>query len=78
MTLLYIQDIILITLPSNLDFHFIKKENHRLGEITLKTNFGYDVKTYDLERITCDIISSKKLILKRTSKQIFKKSFSRK
>lgn len=44
-------------LPSNLDFHFIKKEIHRLGEITLKTNFGYDVKTYDLERLTCDIIT---------------------
>lgn len=46
-------------LPSNLNFHFIKKENHHLGEITLKTNYGYDVRTYDLERITCDITSSK-------------------
>lgn len=45
-------------LPNNLCFHFIKKMNHHLGAITLKTNQGYDVRAYDLERITCDIISS--------------------
>lgn len=52
-------------LPNNLNFHFIKKANHHLGEITLKTNQGYDVKTYNLERITCDIISSNKANLEK-------------
>ena len=45
-------------LPEHLNVHFIKKENHRLGEIKLKTPQGFEVMTYDLERITCDIIRS--------------------
>ena len=45
-------------LPKNLNSHFIKKDVHHLGVITLKTNQDYEVKTYNLERTTCDIISS--------------------
>lgn len=46
-------------LSNNVKVHFVKKENHRLGAIVLKTYQGFEVITYDLERITCDLINTK-------------------
>lgn len=46
-------------LPDSLNCYYIKKDYHQLGVIELKTNQGFIVKTYNLERLTCDIISTK-------------------
>lgn len=63
-------------LPDNLNIHFIKKENHRLGETILNTPQGFKVVAYDLERTTCDIIRSKKTDLdKEQTNKFIRKVF---
>lgn len=50
-------------LPKNMNVHFVKKENHHVGLMKVKTMHGFEVNTYNLERITCDIIRTKNIDL---------------
>ena len=50
-------------LPENMNVHFVKKENHHVGLMKVITMHGFEVNTYDLERITCDIIRTKNIDL---------------
>jgi len=39
--------------------YFIKRDLYRLGEATIKSPAGNDVKSYDLERTICDVLRSR-------------------
>ncbi len=41
---------------------FVKSDLHLLGSITVKSPYGNDVKTYNLERTICDILRSRNRI----------------
>jgi len=43
----------------NLDVFFTKKELHLIGVTQLKTMFGHNVTTYDMERTICDCLRSR-------------------
>ena len=43
-------------MPSNVRVHYVSKEIHELGVITVKTIFGNSVKAYNKERTICDLI----------------------
>lgn len=44
---------------SNIRVHYIKKELLNLGVVTVKTPYGFEVKTYNLERTVCDILKDR-------------------
>lgn len=46
----------------NTQLHYVKKDVFELGQITIKSPFGMDIKIYDIERTICDIIKSKNKI----------------
>ncbi|MDF9824537.1 putative transcriptional regulator of viral defense system [Breznakia sp. PF5-3] len=46
-------------LPKNIKIHYVKKEDLKLGCIKVKTPFGFEVVTYNNERIICDLIKNK-------------------
>lgn len=61
------------SLQKNDDIHlyYIKKENFELGLTTIETNYGNNVRVYDVERSICDIIKNKnKLDLELFNKTI--------
>lgn len=39
-----------------LEFHWVEKDIHELGVMTMKSIYGNEIKVYDLERTICDII----------------------
>ena len=51
----------------NVSLYYNKKETHELGISTIESNFGNDIKVYDIERSICDIIKNKK----RIDKELF-------
>ncbi len=51
----------------NIKVHYVKKEKFSIGITTTRTPFGNEVKSYDMERCICDIVSERKNI----DKQIF-------
>lgn len=57
-------------LKGNVNVHYIKKEYLLLGAISIKTPLGLEVISYDIERITCDLISSKNYSLEK--EQVYK------
>ncbi len=58
-----------ITIPSNYNtrllkntkykFHYLKQDLYEVGITELKTEFGNNIRVYDLERTICDIIREK-------------------
>ncbi len=58
-----------ITIPSNYNtrllkdktykFHYLKQDLYEIGITDLKTEFGNNIKIYDVERTICDIIRDK-------------------
>lgn len=50
---------------SNIQVHYIKKENFDLGISTKKSPFGNTIQVYDVERTICDIIANKNKIDKQ-------------
>ena len=46
-------------LPKNINIHYVKKEKLQLGAMIIKTPFGFEVTTYDKERIFCDLVMNK-------------------
>lgn len=55
----------------NINLYYIKKENFELGLTTIETNYGNNVRVYDVERSICDIIKNKnKLDLELFNKAI--------
>jgi len=46
-------------LQKNLRVHYVSKDNLYLGAIKVKTPSGFEVTSYNLERILCDVIKSK-------------------
>lgn len=58
-----------ITIPSNYNtrllkdntykFHYLKQELYEIGIVDLKTEFGNNIKIYDIDRTICDIIRDK-------------------
>ena len=46
----------------NTQLHYVKKDVFELGQITIKSPFGMEIKIYDIERTICDIIKSKNKI----------------
>jgi hypothetical protein len=46
-------------LPKNIKRHFIKERNYYLGITKVKTQNGFKVKLYDLERTACDLIKAR-------------------
>ena len=61
-------NIVDITIPSdynvssinkeNIRVHYVSKENIKLGVIKVKSPFGNNIKTYNLERTICDIVKN--------------------
>ena len=55
----------------NINLYYIKKENFELGLTTIETNYGNNIRVYDVERSICDIIKNKnKLDLELFNKAI--------
>lgn len=55
----------------NINLYYIKKENFELGLTNIETNYGNNVRVYDVERSICDIIKNKnKLDLELFNKAI--------
>lgn len=55
----------------NINLYYIKKENLELGLTIMETNYGNNIKVYDVERSICDIIKNKnKLDLELFNKAI--------
>ncbi len=55
----------------NINLYYVKKENFELGLTTIETNYGNNVRVYDVERSICDIIKNKnKLDLELFNKAI--------
>lgn len=54
----------------NIKIHWTKKENYNLGLIKKTSNFGREIKTYDIERTICDIVKNRN----NMDKDIFKNS----
>lgn len=50
---------------SNIQVHYIKKDNFDLGIITTKSPFGNAIQVYDKERTICDLIVNKNKIDKQ-------------
>ncbi|MDQ0360202.1 type IV toxin-antitoxin system AbiEi family antitoxin domain-containing protein [Breznakia pachnodae] len=46
-------------LPKDIKVHYVKKELLNLGTIKVKTPFGFEVITYNIERIICDLIKNR-------------------
>lgn len=46
-------------LQKNVRVHYVRKENLYLGAIKVKTPGGFEVTSYNLERILCDLIRGK-------------------
>ncbi len=46
-------------LPKDVIVHYIREDLHHLGVIEHTTKFGNPVKTYNLERTICDLISNR-------------------
>jgi predicted transcriptional regulator of viral defense system len=49
-------------LPKNVIVHYIRKELHKLGVIPMQTKHGNPVRTYNIERTVCDLISNRQKI----------------
>lgn len=49
-------------LPENVIIHYIRKDLHELGSIKKKTRFGNIVKTYNFERVICDLVSNREQV----------------
>ena len=43
----------------SLEFFYIKPELYSLGKITILSQLGKEINTYDMERTICDVIRSK-------------------
>ena len=55
----------------NINLYYVKKENFELGLTTIETNYGNNIRVYDVERSICDIIKNKnKLDLELFNKAI--------
>lgn len=55
----------------NINLCYVKKENFELGLTTIETNYGNNIRVYDVERSICDIIKNKnKLDLELFNKAI--------
>lgn len=46
----------------NIKLFYIKNDLYEMGITTIKSNYGNELKVYDIERTICDIIRSKKRI----------------
>lgn len=45
--------------PDNIRVHYIKKELLNMGVITVRTPYGFNVKSYNIERTICDILKGR-------------------
>ncbi len=45
--------------PNNLEVYYVKKEIAEMGTTKAITNFGNQVKAYNIERVVCDFIQNK-------------------
>lgn len=48
--------------PKNVIVHYIRKDLHELGIIRKQTKYGNLVRTYDFERVICDLVSNREQV----------------